>query len=81
MERLPVSELWGIASRLETQLNATGMRSVADLAAADPTIVRTSASVARMRTALEVRGVPCIGAEPNHDGRKQQGMPATCLQR
>ena len=72
MERLPVSELWGIASRLEKRLNAIGITTIADLAVADPTIVRKNTSVVTMRTALEVRGVPCIGAEPNHDGKKQQ---------
>ncbi|SDH21759.1 Y-family DNA polymerase [Microbacterium pygmaeum] len=72
MARLPVSELWGIASRLEKRLNAIGVRSIAHLAAADPTIVRKNTSVVTMRTALEVRGVPCIDAEPNHDGKKQQ---------
>ena len=72
MSRLPVSEIWGIASRLERRLNAIGIASIADLAAADPTVVRKNTSVVTMRTALEVRGIPCIDAEADHTGKKQQ---------
>lgn len=72
LSRLPVSEIWGIASRLEKRLNAIGITSIADLAAADPTLVRKNTSVVTMRTALEVRGVPCIGPEGDHHGDKKQ---------
>lgn len=70
--RLPTSEVWGIASRLEKRLQAIGIRTVADLAAADPTVVRKNTSVVTMRTALEVRGIACIGPETDHTGNKQQ---------
>lgn len=70
--RLPTSEVWGIASRLEKRLAALGIRTVADLAAADPTVVRKNTSVVTMRTALEVRGVACIGPEDAHVGDKKQ---------
>jgi len=70
--RLPTSEVWGIASRLEKRLAGIGIRTVADLAAADPTVIRKNTSVVTMRTALEVRGVPCIGAEPDRTGKKDQ---------
>lgn len=72
MDRLPVSEVWGIAGRLEKRLNAIGIVTVADLAVADPTMVRKNTSVVTMRTALEVRGVPCIPAERDHTGDKKQ---------
>lgn len=70
--RLPTSELWGIASRLEKRLQAIGIRTVAGLAAADPTVVRKNTSVVTMRTALEVRGIACIGPETDRTGNKQQ---------
>lgn len=70
--RLPTSEVWGIASRLEKRLQTIGIRTVADLAAADPTVIRKNTSVVTMRTALEVRGIPCIGPETDHTGSKQQ---------
>ena len=71
-ERLPTSEVWGIASRLEKRLAGIGIRTVADLAAADPTVVRKNTSVVTMRTALELRGVPCIGPDDPHTGDKRQ---------
>lgn len=70
--RLPVSEVWGIASRLERRLNLLGVHSIADLAGADPTFIRQQFNVVVMRTALELRGVACIGAEPDRTGVKQQ---------
>lgn len=72
MRKLPTSEVWGIASRLEKRLAAIGIRTVADLAAADPTVVRKNTSVVTMRTALEVRGIACIGPEDAHVGDKKQ---------
>lgn len=72
MQRLPVSEVWGIASRLEKRLAGIGVRTIADLAAADPTTVRKNTSVVTMRTALELRGVACIIPEGDRTGRKQQ---------
>lgn len=72
LSRLPVSEVWGIASRLEKRLNTIGIKTIADLAAADPTLVRKNTSVVTMRSALEVRGIPAIGPEPDHHGDKKQ---------
>lgn len=72
MERLPVSEIWGIASRLERRLNLLGIKTVAELAAADPTFIRRNFNVVVMRTALELRGVPCIGPEEDRTGKKDQ---------
>jgi DNA polymerase V len=72
MSRLPVSEVWGIAGRLEKRLNALGIKSIAELAAADPTFIRKNFSVVEMRIALELRGVPCIPAETDHTGSKKQ---------
>ncbi len=56
MSRLPVSEVWGIASRLERRLAGIGITTIADLAAADPVLIRKAFNVVVMRTALELRG-------------------------
>lgn len=72
MSRLPVSEVWGIASRLERRLGAIGITTIADLAAADPVEIRKAFNVVVMRTALELRGVACIPAEEDRTGRKEQ---------
>lgn len=72
MGALPVSEVWGIASRLERRLSTLGIRTIADLAAADPVLIRKSFNVVVMRTALELRGVRCIEAEEDRTGKKEQ---------
>lgn len=72
MSRLPVSEVWGIASRLERRLASLGIVTIADLAAADPVMIRKAFNVVVMRTALELRGVPCIPAEEDRTGKKDQ---------
>lgn len=72
MARLPVSETWGIASRLERRLAGLGIHTIADLAAADPTFIRRNFNVVVMRTALELRSIPSIVAEEDRTGRKQQ---------
>jgi DNA polymerase V len=72
MEALPVSEVWGVASRLERRLSGYGVRSIWDLATADPVQVRKWFNVVVMRTALELRGVACIGPEEDRTGKKDQ---------
>ena len=72
MEALPVSEVWGIASRLERRLSGYGVKSIWDLATVDPVQVRKWFNVVVMRTALELRGVACIGPEEDRTGKKDQ---------
>lgn len=72
MRRLPVSEVWGIASRLQRRLAAIGVATVWDLATADPVEIRKALNVVVMRTALELRGVACIGPEEDRTGKKDQ---------
>lgn len=72
MKRLPVSEIWGIASRLERRLVAMGITTLADLTAADPVQIRKAFNVVMMRIALELRGIPSIAAEEDRTGKKEQ---------
>ncbi|MEA5456796.1 Y-family DNA polymerase [Sinomonas sp. JGH33] len=71
MAQLPVSEVWGIAGRLERRLNALGIFSIADLAAADPVMIRDRFNVVVMRTVLELQGTPCIPFEEAREGKEQ----------
>ncbi len=72
MESLPTSQVWGIAHRLERRLLGHGIHTVWDLATADPVQVRKWFSVTVMRTALELRGVYCVGPEEDRTGKKDQ---------
>jgi len=71
MRRLPVSEVWGIAGRLERRLAGYGITSIWDLATADASQIRRWFNVVLQRTALELRGVACIGPEEDRTGKKE----------
>ncbi|MFK4298106.1 DNA polymerase V [Arthrobacter sp. GAS37] len=71
MERLPVSEVWGIAGRLEKRLGALGIHTVAELAAADPVWIRGRFSVVQMRTCLDLKGVKAVQLEEERRGKEQ----------
>lgn len=69
MRLLPAGEVWGIGRRLQSSLQAMGIRSAWDLACADPKSLRRSFSVQIEKTILELRGTRCFelsaDVEPN----------------
>src|SRR5919112_731188 len=71
MARLPVIEIWGVATRITKRLNAMGIQSILDLKRADPVRIRERFSVVMMRTVLELQGTPCIPMEEARVGRDQ----------
>ncbi|MEH0110655.1 DUF4113 domain-containing protein [Tersicoccus sp. MR15.9] len=71
MARVPVTGLWGIASRLGKRLNLLGIETVAQLRDADPVMIRDRFNVVVMRTVLELRGTPCIELEPVRPDKQQ----------
>jgi DNA polymerase V len=71
MEVLPVTEVWGVAGRLATRLEAMGIETIADLRDADPVAIRDRFSVVQMRTVLELNGFPAIPVE-EETATKQQ---------
>lgn len=56
---LELTDLWGIASRLEKRLRALGIESPLGLRDAEPDIIREHFGVVVERTVLELRGTPC----------------------
>jgi DNA polymerase V len=56
----PVSEVWGVGRRLSKRLEAMGISTAADLAAADAWALRKQFSVVLEKTARELRGTPCL---------------------
>ncbi|MDQ0675008.1 DNA polymerase V [Pseudarthrobacter siccitolerans] len=71
MARLPVIEIWGVATRITKSLNAMGIQSILDLRRVDPVRIRERFSVVMMRTVLELQGTPCIPLEEARIGRDQ----------
>lgn len=62
-QKLPVSEVWGIGSRLTDRLNGYGIWTVSDLIAADDDWIRRHFTVTLLRTVCELRGMSCLSLE------------------
>ena len=71
MSRVPVTGLWGVGAKLGKRLEALGIRTVADLKAADPAVIRSRFSVTLQRTVLELNGTPCLPLEEERADRQQ----------
>ena len=63
LAQLQVQDIWGIGVRLAQRLNRLGICTALQLAKADGAIVRQAIAVTGQRTALELRGVPCLTLE------------------
>lgn len=64
LSRIQVEDVWGIGSRIARRLARYGIRTAADLAAADPKALRREMSVNVERTVRELQGTSCIRLEP-----------------
>jgi DNA polymerase V len=61
-----VKEVWGVGRRLNTHLEAMGIKTAMDLAKADARTLRMKFSVLLEKTARELAGTPCLELEePN----------------
>ncbi|MDN3520010.1 Y-family DNA polymerase [Halomonas ramblicola] len=60
LRQTPMAAIWGLGQRLVERLALLGIHTARDLAEADPMRIRRHISVVLERTALELRGVPCI---------------------
>ena len=66
----PVSEVWGIGRRQARKLCAHGISTALDLKHADDLWLRKNVTITGWHTALELRGVPCIGNDTAPAPRK-----------
>ncbi|MFH7524061.1 translesion error-prone DNA polymerase V subunit UmuC [Aeromonas sp. A5] len=67
----PVDEVWGIGRRLSAKLENQGVKTVADLVAADPKAIRQRYGVVVERTVQELRGLPCADLEQVAQAKQQ----------
>lgn len=69
---IPVTELWGVASRSGKRLAAMNVHTAGDLRDLDPKWARKKFNVNMERIVLELRGIPCIALELVPPGAKDQ---------
>ncbi len=60
MSRLPATEVWGVGRKTGEKLDRLGIRTIAELKAADPAWIRSRFSVVLERTVLELGGTACV---------------------
>lgn len=70
-ERLPVTKVWGIGSRIGRRLNALGIHTAYQLACADAKQLRRQFSVDIERTINELNGIAAISLEQQVSPKKQ----------
>lgn len=60
LDELPVGEVWGIGRHMVAKLRARGILTAGQLARARESDLRAIGSVLTVRTAMELRGTPCV---------------------
>ena len=83
---LPVDEVWGVGRRLPTKLRAERILTAQHLRDAPDATIRAVGGVTLLRTAMELRGVPCC-EDKDYDAApdtvscsRSFGTPATTLE-
>lgn len=71
LEKLPVSKVWGVGSRIEEKLNKLGVENVLRLKRADPKRIRDEFNVVLERTVKELNGEPHLQVDETFLESKQ----------
>lgn len=71
LSAIDVSEVWGVGRKHSKRLIEIGIKSVLDLAASDPHMMKKLFSVVMARTVLELKGISCIEIEHTPEDKKQ----------
>ncbi|WP_237673412.1 Y-family DNA polymerase [Vreelandella profundi] len=71
LERLPVTEIWGVAGRTAARLNTLGIQTAWQLREAAPKHLRKHFSVVMERIVYELRGENCISLDDMDQPKKQ----------
>ena len=70
-QQIDVSEVWGVGRKHSKKLHSLNIKSVLDLAIADPAFIQSQFSVVMKRTVLELQGIACIELEEVAPDKKQ----------
>lgn len=63
LKALPVDEIWGIGRQLSDLLERNGIKTAWDLSQTDDAWIKKHMTVVGLRTAWELRGIPCLELE------------------
>ena len=65
-----IGDIWGIGRRHTARLKGHGIHTALELKNCDDTWIRKQLTVTGLRTAMELRGIPCISLEQARPARK-----------
>jgi DNA polymerase V len=71
LKRIPVTSVWGVASRTAIRLEALNISTAWELATANPKQVRIHSNVCLERTINELNGISCLTLEDSPPAKKQ----------
>jgi DNA polymerase V len=71
LKRVPVTDIWGVGSRMAKRMEDFHIRTAYDLATSNPKMIRKRTNVGMERTIAELNGVSCIGLEEVPPAKKQ----------
>ncbi len=63
LDKIPIDEVWGVGRRWSIKLQAMGIYNAADLAKANPQLIKKRFNVILQRTAYELAGYSCLPLE------------------
>ncbi|WPP56352.1 DUF4113 domain-containing protein [Acinetobacter pittii] len=69
--QIDVSEVWGVGRKHAKKLHSMGVKSVLDLACAEPREMQKKFSIVMARTIYELQGISCIEIEHTPPSKKQ----------
>lgn len=75
---LPAGEVWGVGRRLPVRLRAERIHTALDLRDAPDDVLRSVGGVTLVRTATELRGIPC-NQEKDYDGDPDSVSCSRCF--
>ncbi|MDB9746591.1 Y-family DNA polymerase [Candidatus Pelagibacter sp.] len=70
LEKIDINDVWGVGKQLTKFYQKNGIYNAKQLKNKSNTWIKKSSNVLSSRTAMELRGVPCINLETTHAKRK-----------
>ena len=86
LKNTPIQDVWGIGYRYSKKLYSYGIKSAFDFQTSDDTIIRKLCTINGLKTAQELRGIPCITLQAEADPKqsitvsRMFGRPISSLQ-
>ena len=70
LSKIKINDVWGVGQQLTKFYIKNGINTACDLKNKNNGWIKKNTSVFGSRTAMELRGIPCISLEPHQDKRK-----------